>query len=145
MAAAFPAIGDMRERIRIERRGRLVDGSIVWDDIQAAWDQSDADWSGDDGDGAGNYESSWLEFIASRSAAIHVRRGGEGVQAARLQGVDVYDVWVRIDNETAQIRTGDRIVDLRDPSRIFGIAFAGNLDRRGRYLLLQCRLGGAEG
>jgi head-tail adaptor len=145
MAAAHPTIGDMRERIRVERRGRLIDGSVFWADLDETWDETTADWTGDDGDGAGNYEAGWLTFIALRSAAIHVRRGGEDVQAARLQGVEAYDVWVRIDRETEQIRTGDRLIDLRDPSRVFGVDFAGNLDRRGRYLLLQCSVGGAEG
>src|SRR5262249_26317129 len=112
---------DLRDRIRIERKVRS-----------------------EEGDGAGNYEEGWATLIESRAARIAPTRGGEQVQAGRLAGVESFDVWVRRDAQTRTITVGDRIVDARDEARIFNIRWIGNLDERGRFLLLQAQCGVAD-
>ena len=116
-----PRVGDLRERVRVEKKIRVPTG-----------------------DGAGNYEDGWQTLIDGRSARIAPTRGGEQVLAGRLAGVESYDIWVRKDAETRMITVGDRIVDTRDEARIFNIRWIGNLDERGRFLLLQAQAGVAD-
>jgi head-tail adaptor len=52
---------------------------------------------------------------------------------------------VRATPDTQRVAVTDRVVDARDLSRIFAIRFIENLDMRGRYLLLQCEAGVADG
>lgn len=150
MANAVQRIGALRDRIRVERRGRLTEteDDLRWDegdDIEFA-PGDDIDWTeGQAGDGAGNFETTWRPILSARAARIAPRRGGEDVVAGRLSGVDAYDIWVRRDEQTAKITVGDRVIDARDESRVFGVRFIANLDERGRYLLLQCTIGDAEG
>lgn len=150
MANAVQRIGALRDRVRVERRGRLTEteDDVLWDegdDIEFA-PGDDIDWTeAQAGDGAGNFETTWRPLLPARAARIAPRRGGEDVVAARLTGVDAYDIWVRRDEQTKAITVGDRVIDARDESRIFGVRFIANLDERGRYLLLQCTIGDAEG
>jgi len=115
MASAVQRIGALRDRVRIERRA---------DD--------------DAGDGAGNYEGEWETLIETRRARIVPRKGGEQVIADRLTGVSSFDVWMRFDRISAQIRAGDRLVNCNDESRILRIRFAEAMDEPRRWLLLQC-------
>lgn len=49
------------------------------------------------------------------------RHGGEQVLAGRLAGVQTYVVTMRSGNDTRQITPGWRLVDARDPSRIYNV------------------------
>lgn len=145
MADAVQRIGDLRDRVRVERKVRLPVGNDVdWEDNDDAWEQEDDAWSADDGDGAGNYERGWRTLIESRSARIADTRGGEEVRAGRLAGVGSFDIWLRADVETKKITAGDRVIDARDGARIFNIRWVGSLDSKGRFLLLQCQAGVAD-
>lgn len=144
MAKGVQRIGDLRDRVRVERRGRLPTGQdIDWDDTEQNWEDGDA-WLSDDGDGAGNYETGWLSLIASRRACIEATSGSEQVIAGRLEGVEAFDIWLRRDVETQKIRPGDRVVDARDESRIFNIRWAGSIDQHRQFILLQCQAGVAD-
>lgn len=60
----------------------------------------------------GNTESTWAEQFERRAQYIHLR-GGETVQAARLEGRHVQVIRVRSDNATRIITTDWRAVDQR--------------------------------
>jgi head-tail adaptor len=144
MAKGVQRIGDLRDRVRVERRGRLPTGQdIDWDDTEQNWEEGDA-WLSDDGDGAGNYETTWLPLIQSRRARIQATSGSEQVIAGRLAGVEAFDIWLRRDVETAKIRPGDRVIDARDEARIFNIRWAGSIDAHTQFVLLQCQAGAAD-
>jgi hypothetical protein len=64
-------------------------------------------------DGSGGYENGWSERIAKTAAHILYLRGGENVQAARLQGRQPVVVTVYANPETRQITTDWRCRDLR--------------------------------
>lgn len=112
--------GDLRDLVRFERR------------VPAA-------------DGYGNDQDGWATLVERCAAHLEPTRGGEQVIADRLQGQASFDLWVRSDAVTRQLTPDDRAVDLRDPSRVFAIAFVQDMDRKGRWLLLQLTLGGADG
>ena len=42
---------------------------------------------------------------------------------------------------TSQLTTDDRVVDLRNPARIFKIGFVEDMERRGLWLTFQLELG----
>lgn len=144
-------IGDLRERVHIDRRALLTASGefLRWADAEATWDATEATWDETAvtvaGDGAGNFRQGWARLLNNRAAGIAPRRGGEQVIAERLTGVDAYDIWLRLDAQSSDIRPSDRVVDARDPSRIYNVRFVGNLDARKRFVLLQCSLGDVEG
>lgn len=90
-------------------------------------------------------EWSWQTLIAARAAKLVPttprRRGEEEVIAARLQGTALFDAWLRWDSQTSQIRAGDQVTDLRDPTRVFHVRFAQDMDQRRRWILLQLEMG----
>lgn len=116
MAIQEPAAGELRQSVRFERRAVA-------------------------GDGYGNSEGDWAALIASRAAKLTPTRGGEEVQAARLQGVSAWDLWVRFDSETSQVEPGDRVIDRRDETRAFNVRFAQDMTGRRRFILMQLELG----
>jgi head-tail adaptor len=63
------------------------------------------------GDGYGNSEGPWQDLAIERWAKKEPTRGGEAVQAARLTGNALFDVWVRCDPETKSLTTDDRAVE----------------------------------
>lgn len=86
----------------------------------------------------------WETLITSRRADLKPRKAAgnsEQVIAARLQGVAVFDCWMRYDTETAGIRPEDRLVDRDDTTRVFNVRFAQDLDGRKKWLMLQLELG----
>ncbi len=112
---------DLRDKVRFERR---ADGD----------------------DGHGNAEANWATTGVVRSASLLPTRGGEAVQAARLTGTASWDLWVRSDSGTRSITEGDRVVDERDPTRVFNIVFGpADMDGRREWLLLQLTSGQADG
>lgn len=81
------------------------------------------------------------------------RRGSEEtVIAARLQGMSLWDCWIRFDGQTAGILQQDRVCDVRagldangDYLRTFNIRFAEDLEGRNLWFLLQLEAGAADG
>jgi head-tail adaptor len=120
MAAIGPlGAGELRQRVTFERLQQVPDG-------------------------AGGNVGDWTALIQSRSARLTPTRGGEQVIAGRLQGVSAWDLWVVYDSETAGITTTDRVVDARNPARIFAIRFIADMDGARRWLLMQLELGVAS-
>lgn len=114
----MPHASDLRQSVRVERRSQTLTAR--------------------GGLGA------WETLITSRRVQLTPRRAAsnaEQVIAARLQGVAVFDCWMRWDSETATIRADDRLVDRDDTSRVFNIRFAEDFDGRKKWLLLQVELG----
>jgi head-tail adaptor len=118
MAALSPHIGELRALVRFDRRITQPDGY-------------------------GNAEADWQVLMPRCPAKLVPTRGGEQVIAARLQGVSSWDLWVRFDPATSEVRPGDRVVDVLDPNRIFAVRFAQDMDGRRRWILMQLELGGA--
>lgn len=116
MAILEPTPGRMRDSVRVDRRPAQEDGY-------------------------GNSDGDWQPLIARRQACLEPTRGGEAVIAARLQGVSSWDLWLRHDSETRQIRPGDRVVDRHDETRAFAVRFAQDMTGRRRWILLQLELG----
>ncbi|MFZ4605156.1 MAG: phage head completion protein [Caulobacter sp.] len=124
MAWTPPDPGALRDAVRFERRPTLTG----------------------DGDGAGNFESDdWAVLISHRSCRLLPQRGGEQVQAARLGGVDVWELVCRSDSATRAVVVGDRAVDERDPRRSWNIRSVLDLEGRGRWLVMTIERGGADG
>lgn len=112
--------GDLRHRVEFQRRAE-----------------------GDDG--YGNPLQGWADLGISRACSLVPTRGGESVQAGRVAGTASWDCWVRNDSGTRSLRTGDRAIDARDPSRTFNIVFVGDMDGDRTWLLVQLASGGPSG
>lgn len=112
--------GDLRQRVSFQRRA-----------------------AGDDG--YGNPVADWVDLNIVRAANLTPTRGGEDVQSGRVAGTASWDCWVRNDSGTRSLRTGDRAVDARDPSRTFNIAFIGDMDGDRAWLLIQMKSGAVDG
>lgn len=112
--------GDLRQRVRFERRQTKLDdyGSSV---------------------------DAWVDLGCERSCSLQPARGGEDVQAGRISGRATWDCWVRSDSGTRTIRTGDRAVDANDLTRTFNVVFVGDMDERRQWLLIQMTSGGPNG
>ena len=65
-------------------------------------------------DGAGGYSSTWVPAIAAVPAEFKYLRGGETVTAARLEARQPLIVRVMATDQTGDIKTNWRIVDLTD-------------------------------
>ena len=112
--------GDLRQRVYFQRRGEGVDDY-------------------------GNPVTGWVDLGVSRACSLLPTRGGEQDQAGRIAGVASWDCWVRFDRGTRSITTGDRAVNARDATQTFNVAFAGDMDGRREWILLQLTEGGADG
>lgn len=115
-----PGAGELRARVRFERR----DGAD---------------------DGYGNKEGDWETVVTSRKARLLPTRGGEEVLASRLTGTGLWDLTVRRDSGTATVLVGDRIVDERDTTRIWNIRWIADLEGRNRWLTMTAESGVADG
>lgn len=121
MAWSPPGAGELRASVRFERRGPQANvGGVVVD-------------------------GAWAVLIDRRSARLLPVRGGEQVQADRLSGVAAFELVVRSDSATRGVTTADRVVDRRDPTRVFDIRFAEDLEGRGRWIVLQLEKGTGDG
>lgn len=87
--ARRPSAGDLRERVAFEAR--------VTENPDSPIDY-------------GNTESTWAEQFERRAQYIHLR-GGEAVQAARLEGRHIQVIRIRSDSATRIITTDWRAVD----------------------------------
>jgi head-tail adaptor len=107
-------------------------------------------------DGHGNSEGAWqdLDPPGVRSCALSATRGGETVQAARLSGKAMFDVWLRWDLALSTTAMTDmRMVELvplspgeaRVDGRAFNIRFGPeDIDGDRRWLLIQAESGVAD-
>lgn len=100
------------------------------------------------GDGAGNFGSSFVSLAGATgiAASIDVPRGSELVNAQGVQGRMLYEIRIRYTATAAGITVGDRVIDARDPSRMFNVRSPGeNRDGHKKYLTFLVELGGAAG
>lgn len=119
--ALAPRAPELRDKVRFERRsGRVNVGGVI--------------------------KSDWAPLGVERSARVIARTGGEGVLAARLTATQPFEITVRHDSQTRTISPDDRVVDARDPSRVWAIKSIGEIEGgRNRWLNLLCEAGGADG
>lgn len=119
--ALAPKASELRDKIRFERRasGGNIGGVVKGD---------------------------WFALGIERSARVVARMGGEGVLAARQNAAQPFEITVRYDSGTLTITTDDRIVDTRDPGRVWGIKSIGEVEGgRDRWLNILCEAGGTDG
>lgn len=119
-------IGELRDQVRFERR---VDAANVGGVVRA---------------------SSWSPIFAAVRAKVFPLRGGEGVQAARLDGRDVYEVTVRGTSATRAVTRDDRaVIIVHTPEgpqeTTLAIRSIANPDRRGEWLQFLCDTASADG
>lgn len=97
-------------------------------------------------DGYGNaVADTWSTVIANEPAEIRPLRGGEGVEAAKLQGKALVEIRVRHSARTAQITTAHRIANARVAGEFYNVRYIENPDMRGRYLKIVAERGVAHG
>lgn len=118
--ARIPSAGELRESVFFQRREETDDGF---------------------GNPVSGDFSRWYPAGSGGVAAkIVPLRGGEEVQAQRLQGTEFYEIWVRLDSTLSGLTTDDRCVDVRTGT-IYNIRAMPNPDMRGRFLALTCEKG----
>ena len=109
--------GSMRERVRFEKR---IKGSNV----------------------GGVVRGRWIRLCGPVAARIIPVGGGEAATADRLTGHQTYEISVRDSAATRQVLADHRVVDDRDPTRIFKIvAPARNPDEKREELRFTCQIG----
>lgn len=110
--------GAMRERVRFQRRRP-------------------------DKDQWGNVEGEWAT-LAERAAQIRPMKGGEAIEAGKLEGRAPVEIVVRwchtLGSGASALVTDDRVVDVRS-GRAFNIRSVENRDQRRRFLTLTCEAG----
>lgn len=122
----MPGAGRLRSKVRFERRGAA---SNVGGVVRAA---------------------SWTPLFDPVRAEVRPVRGGEAVQAARLSGVEVFEVTVRGSAAAAAVDQGDRIVEILTAGgvdtvvRSLAIKARANPDRRGAWLTFLCEQDSAQ-
>ena len=104
----MPSAGDLRGRIHFQRR-EVVD------------------------DGFGNEVSGQFETQFTVAAGFKPLRGTEAVQASRLEGVQPSVVTVRQSHQTRQVTPEWRMVDARNPERIFNISAISDPDQKRQW------------
>lgn len=119
----MPTARDLRDRVRFERRTETPDG---YGNTVAGW-------------------ATLFERWAALKPTTPRKTGSEEVLQARRQGVAFFDLWVRHDSQTVTITPADRVVDARDPTRIFDIQFNEDMDGRRTWRLLQLQKGANPG
>lgn len=119
--ALAPRSAELRDKVSFERRAGTVNvGGVV--------------------------KADWQALGVVRSARVVARMGGEGVMAARLTATQPFEITVRYDSGTRTITTDDRVVDARDPGRVWAIKSIGEVEGgRDRWLNLLCEAGGTDG
>ena len=63
-------------------------------------------------DGYGNFQQTFVEQFQTRAAYVWLR-GGEGIEAARLEGHQPLIVRIRVSHETLRVRPDWRMRDVR--------------------------------
>lgn len=111
----MPRAGDLVERVRFERRGKLDDG--FGNEIAGPW--------------AAQFE---------RAAMFIMRPGSEAVTAARLHGQQPVTIIVRFDTQTRAVTPDWRVVDVRTGTA-YAIRAAEDMDRTRTWISLVCIAG----
>lgn len=103
------------------------------------------------GDGAGGYAGGWVDLCSRPAEVAPHTAGGSGkeeVIAQRLQGVMLFDLWVRGDPQTLALTVDDRAIQAstpHSPGRVFDIRAITNPDMKRAWLVLTCEQGDAPG
>ena len=111
--------GELKERVRLERR-RTTD------------------------DGYGNLRGTWQTLVCGQPARIVPAKGNEITRADRLAGISNFDIHLRKSKTAPQLSSGDRLVNERT-QQIYDIRWVGNLDEKNRWLTLTCQSGDTDG
>ena len=111
----MPSAGDLKERVRFERRA-----------------------TGDDGFG-NTVPGEWQEQF-TRWAMFLMRPGSEAVLGARLEGRQPVTIIVRFDSQTKTITPDWRAVDVRT-GKVYAIRAAEDMDRRRQWWSMVCEGG----
>jgi head-tail adaptor len=112
--------GELRERVRIERRATITD------------------------DGYGNTRGAWALFLGPVAARIAPATGSEEVLADRPAGIQPAEITIRWSRVARDIQPQDRVVDVRH-GRTWNILAIANTDERHGYLTISASAGGADG
>jgi len=107
---------NLNDRVRVERRGDLIDQNevILWDEGDELEHDDDTPIQTDEetiGDGAGNFEGDWVGIgpAVLRCELKQMDFGSdEQVIAGKLRGVERCTVTVRVSRFTRSITTDDR-------------------------------------
>lgn len=116
MAVRMPGAGELRERVKIERPVHTPNGR-------------------------GGEVQTWLVVASGVPAKITPTKGGEDVRAARLTGVNTFDVTVRQSSALSDVAADMRLTDERT-GKVYNIVWAANLDERGRFLTMTVKASG---
>lgn len=114
MAKQFGA-GDLRERVKFQKRGGTEDG--YGNEVPGQWED---------------------QF--TRAAHFIMKPGSESVLAARLQGTQPVTMILRYDDQTRTIGTDWRAVDTRD-NTAYAIRASADMDRKRQWWSLVCVAG----
>lgn len=120
MAWTPPGAHELRARVRFEKRGPSQNV-------------------------AGVVKADWVTLIDSRRARLQPLRGGEETQADRLSGLSAHELVLRLDQALLAVTTDHRVVDARDPTKVYQIRWVGDLEGRGRWLVMTLETGTGDG
>lgn len=84
-------------------------------------------------DDYGNTEASFVTVFTDGAELIPLK-GSESVIAARLTGTQPYVVRVRSNSNTRAVGPAWRILDARNPSRVFNITAIADMTQKNAYL-----------
>lgn len=119
--ALAPRTAELRDKVRFERRsGKGNVGGVI--------------------------KADWTALGIERSARVVARMGGEGVLAARMTATQPVEITVRFDSQTRTVTADDRVVDVRDPTRVWAVKSIAEVEGgRDRWLNSLCEAGGTDG
>ncbi|MDR7147152.1 head-tail adaptor protein [Rhizobium sp. BE258] len=92
-------------------------------------------------DGYGNEQAGDFATVFSAAAELIPLKGGEPVLAARLTGTQPFIIRIRSCVAARVVTTAWRAVDARNPSRIFNLTAAANVDQKNAYIDLMATQG----
>lgn len=93
----------------------------------------------------GKRPGAWSPLGPPRPAELTQLRGGEQIMEGRLAGNQVWAIKLRGSDLVRTVTTTDQLVDAHDADRIFQIRDISNPDRKGRWYVFLCEVGGARG
>lgn len=116
MVFRLPGAGQLRDKVTIERPERTPNGR-------------------------GGEVVTWTAVASGASARISPTKGGEDVRAARLTGVNTYDVTVRFTTALSAIEADWRVTNDRTGDE-YNVVWASNLEQRRRFLTITVKTSG---
>ncbi|MGV1856949.1 phage head completion protein [Rhizobium rhizogenes] len=114
--AKKPGAGLLRQKLKFQRR-EMID------------------------DGAGNEQAGDFATMFSAEAELIPLKGGEPVLAARLTGTQPYIIRIRSCFAAREVDTSWRVVDARNPARIFNIMAAVDPSNKNAWIELMATHG----